>query len=114
MVRRCASLKDLDDDHAAAAAWTRGLAGVDDSLGRFILRIPDGEQLARACDVVGAGAPRQQAVVADAVEAPWQHVDEEAADELVCREGHPLLTVAAFDPVILPPEGDAVPVESDQ
>jgi hypothetical protein len=28
--------------------------------------------------------------VADAVQAFWQHVDEEAADELVCGERHSL------------------------
>lgn len=66
----------------------------------------------RACDVVGAGAPREQAVVADAVKALWQHVDEKAADELVYGDRHPLLTVVAFDPLILSPEGDAVPAES--
>ena len=33
--------------------------------------------------------------MADAVEALRQHVDEEAADELACRERHPLLTVPA-------------------
>jgi hypothetical protein len=108
VARRCASLKDLDDDHAAAAAWTGWLVGVADGLGRLILTIFDGEQLARACDVVGAGPSCEQAVVADAVETLWQDVDEEAADELVCGERHSLLTVAALDTVILPSESDAV------
>jgi len=49
----------------------------------------------------------EQAVVADAVQAFWQHVDEEAADELVCGERHALVSIAALDPVILPLEGDA-------
>lgn len=113
-MRHCTSLKNLDDDHAAAAAWTRWLAAVDDGLGRFILTIADGEQFARACDIVGADAPCEQALMADAVKAFWQHVDEEAADELVCGERHPLLPVAAFDPIILPSEGDIVLVEGDQ
>jgi hypothetical protein len=102
MARRCTSLKYLDDDHAAAAARTWWLVGVDDGPGGLTLTILDGEQLAGVCDVVSAGAPRQQAVMADAVKAFWQHMDEEAADELVCRERHPLLTIAAFDAVILP------------
>jgi hypothetical protein len=114
MARRCASLKDLDDDHAAAAAWTWRLVDVDDGLNGLTLTSFDGEQLAYACDIVGAGPPGEQAVMADAVEALWQHMDEEAADELVFGERHPLLTVAALDAVILPSEGDAVLVEGDQ
>ncbi len=73
-----------------------------------------GEQLPGACDIVGAGAAREQTIVADAVKALWQHMDEEAADEFEGGECHPLLTVAALDAVILPSEGDAVPVEGDQ
>ncbi len=44
----------------------------------------------------------RQAVVADAVQAFWQHVDEEAADELVCGERHALVSIAALDAVVLP------------
>ena len=40
------------------------------------------EQTARPGDVIGARAAGEQAVVADAVEALRQDVDEEAADEL--------------------------------
>ena len=40
------------------------------------------EQLARAGDVLGALAAGEQAIVADAMEACGQHVDEKAADEL--------------------------------
>ena len=42
-----------------------------------------------------------EAVVADAVEAAGQHVQEKAADELVGRERHGLEPVAAFDAVVL-------------
>ena len=52
--------------------------------------------------------------MADAMEALWQDVDEEAADELAGWERHALVAVAAFDPVILPPEGDAGVIECDQ
>jgi hypothetical protein len=37
--------------------------------------------------------------VTDAVEAGWQHMDEEAADELVGGERHDLGLVAAFGAV---------------
>jgi len=51
-------------------------------------------------------------VVADAVEAARQDVQEKAADELVGRERHRLEPVAALDPVVLPLEGDALLVEA--
>jgi hypothetical protein len=46
-------------------------------------------------------------IVADAVEACGQHVHEKAANELMGGERHHLVAVGAFDPVILPLEGDA-------
>ncbi len=74
---RATAGEHLDDDHATAAAWTIRLIGIDGGrAGRFC----NSEQLARVCDVVGAGTLGEQAVVADAVQAFWQHVDEEAAD----------------------------------
>jgi hypothetical protein len=51
-------------------------------------QVCSGEQLTSACDVVGASAFGEQAVVADAMQAFWQHVDEEAADELVGGKRH--------------------------
>jgi hypothetical protein len=78
VARRLTAHDDLDDDHTAAAAWTPRLVGVGDGLGGRILTFFDDEQLAGACDVAGTGAPRQQVGMADAVEALWQHVDEEA------------------------------------
>lgn len=104
----------LDDDHATAAAWTTRLAGIDGSSGRLAFRFCNGEQLTRAGDVVGAGASDEQAVVANAMQAFWQHVDEEAADELVGGERHLLISIAALDAVILPFEGDASLVKDDQ
>ena len=78
---RCTALEDLDDDHATAAAWTSRLAGIDGGTGGLGLGVWNGEQLTHAGNVVGAGAAGEQAVVADAVEALRQDVDEEAADE---------------------------------
>ncbi len=46
-------------------------------------------------DVTGAGAVGEQAVVADAVEARWQHVAQKAANELVGREPHHLVSIGA-------------------
>ncbi len=105
---RCTALEDLDDDHAAAAAWTSRLAGIDGGTGGLGLGVCNGEQLARPRDVVGAGAFGEQAVVADAVEAVRQHVDQEAANELVGGERHELVAIAALGAIVLPSEGDAV------
>ena len=72
------------------------------------------EQFAGTSDVLGALAAGEQAIVADAMEACGQHVHEKAADELVGREGHHLVSLAPFAPVVLPLEGDALVIACDQ
>ena len=52
--------------------------------------------------------------MADTVEAAGQDVQEKAADELGGVERHGLEPAAAFDPVVLPFEGDAGVVEGDE
>lgn len=52
--------------------------------------------------------------MADAVEALRQHVEQEAADELVGAEGHGALALGAVATVVLVAEGDAGIVERDQ
>src|SRR5215471_10607283 len=111
---RCTALEDLDDDHTTAAAWTSRLAGIDVGSGGQAFRFCNGKQLARACDVVGASVFGEQAVMADAVEAFGQHVDEEAADELVGGERHLLVSIAALDAIVLPLEGHTVIIDRDQ
>ena len=113
MARRRAAREGLDDDHAAAAAWTCRLVVIG-SIGGLALGLWPSEQFASTRDVVGAGGFGQQAVVADAVEALGQDVDEESADELVCGECHALVSISALDTVVLALEGDAVLVECDQ
>src|SRR5690348_969314 len=106
---RCAAFEDLDDDHATAAAWTGRLAGiVGGTGGPVFFRFCNGEQLTHAGNVIGASALGEQAVVADAMQAFWQHVDEEASDELEGLERHLLVPIVALDAVVLPLEGDAV------
>ena len=73
-----------------------------------------GERLAGALDVQGANCAGKQAVMSDAMEAAWQHVQEKSADELGGVERHGLEPVAAFDPVVFPFEGDAFFVERSQ
>ena len=72
-----------------------------------------GEQLADALDVAPPNGSGEEAVMADAVEAARQNVQEKAADELGGVERHGLEPVAAFDAVVLPFEGDAGLVERD-
>ena len=48
------------------------------------------------------------------MEAVRQDVEEEAADELAGGEGHVLVAGAPLGPVVLPFEGDAMVVETDQ
>src|SRR2546423_1690820 len=110
VARRGAALEGLDDDHAAAAArarmreWLR-LAGVGaGGAGRVVLGLWNGEQFAGSGDVVGAGTVGEQSVVADAVEAVRQDVDEKAADELAGGQCHDLL--ATIGTIVFPSEGD--------
>ena len=81
-----AGLEGLDDEHAAAAAGARlgeclrrRRVDLDRLLGRGRCQ---SQELTRLGDRLGAFAAGEQAVVADAMEALGQHVDEEAADEL--------------------------------
>jgi hypothetical protein len=71
---RCTALEHLDDDHATAAAWTSRLTGIDGGSGGLAFRFCSAEQLTRACDAVSASVLGEQAVMADAVQAFWQHV----------------------------------------
>src|SRR5215470_17870170 len=90
MARLAACLEGLDDEHAAAAAWARmrerlrrigvvHLLSFCRSIGRGWGQV---QELTHSVDRFGAIAAGEQAVVADAVEALGQDVDEETADEL--------------------------------
>jgi hypothetical protein len=73
------------------------------------------EQLADPRDIFGAGLSGEEAVIADAVEARRQHMHQESADELVGVERHHLVvSLGAFEAVVLPLEGDALVGERDQ
>jgi len=109
-----AALEGLDDDHvpAAARAWRVGI-------GRFDGRLIDGrrcdrEQLAGAFETGLASASGEEAIVADAVEATRQAVQQEAADELVGAERHDLLPVWGRATIILVAERYAILVEGDE
>ena len=52
--------------------------------------------------------------MADALEAAWQGVQQEAADELVRLRCHDLQMGSPLTTVILVAEGDATPVMGDE
>src|SRR6516225_11032585 len=90
-----AARKDLDNDHAAAAARARrAIIGRGVRIGcvvrgrRVDLRYCGGHQLFGARDIGFAGGSGEQSVVTDAMEPLWQNVQQEAPDELVWHERH--------------------------
>src|SRR5215472_7727392 len=119
--RRGATAKDLDNNHAAAAAraW-RTMIGGGVRIGgvvhcrRINLRHWSSQQLPGARDVGLAAGAGQQPVVADAMKPLWQYVEQKAPDELVGTERHcavPRLPAAA---IILVAEGHAARIESKE
>ena len=90
----------------------RGLVAI--GIRRLGLGVWDGEQLAGARDVVGAGAVGKQTIVADAVESVGQDVHQEPPDELMRGDGHDLVAHRAVCAIILVPEGDTSVVAGDQ
>ena len=121
--RRCtdrlATHEGLPDEHRAAAvrADRARLAGVDLGVAVQSLRVGRGycvEQLARSRQVGLATAVGEQPVVADVMEAAGQDVQQEATHELVRIERHRLVMPLVLGAVVLPAEGDAVLVESDE
>ncbi len=115
MLWLAAARESLDDDHAAAAArtWTRQHARLVDCgvgcVGLFWAR-RHGKQLARVRDVCSSVGVTEQPIMSDAVEALRQHVDQEAADELIVGQRHRFVAGWPFDPIVLVFEGDAVVV----
>ena len=88
--------------HGQRSGWCGGTVSSDLFGGRS--RRWRVEQPATERELGGAVAVGEEAVVADAMEAVRQGVQQEAADELVGVKGHDLgLAVVA---IILPAEGD--------
>ena len=52
--------------------------------------------------------------MANAMEPSWQDVDQEAPDELVCRQMHDLHSISALDAIILPSKGHGVLISADK
>jgi hypothetical protein len=107
------SPEGLDDDHAAAAAGT-GWEPIEwlwhfDRLRRRCHR----KRFAGSRYMCLAGGTGEQAVMANAVEAMWQDMEQEAADELVRRERRDTLSLRTIAAVVFVAEGDARRTQSD-
>src|SRR5215469_6165228 len=119
---RCAAAgKDLDNDHATAAARARrAMIGHDLRIGgvaccRWLdLRHWGGHQLLGARDIGLAAGAGQQPVVADAMKPLWQNVEQKAPDELVGAERHCAVPRRPIAAVILVAEGHTALVESNE
>jgi hypothetical protein len=72
------------------------------------------EELTRSGDVLGSARVGEEPIVTDAMETGGQHMEQEAADELVDGERHDLEAPAFLGAVILPPERHASIVERDE
>ena len=72
------------------------------------------EQLPGSSNSLRAPAIGEQAAMADAVGYAGQHVDEEAADELVDGERHPLDLLALLGAIVLPFESARAAVRANR
>ena len=71
------------------------------------------DQLTYLFQVLYASGVGQQPIVADAVKAARQYMDQEAANELIAAQGHGLVAML-FAAVILPFKGNGVTIKAQQ
>jgi len=64
--------------------------------------------------VVGANFVGEQSIVADAVKATGQDMQEKAPDELVRGQGHGLVAITLWGAIVFPLEGDATFITGNQ
>ena len=114
------SIEGFNDHHAppTARAWRRFLVGgawvVVIILVALHRRRGHAEQASAKCKLVGAMPVGKEAIVANAMEAIRQHMEEEPADELGDRDAHDFALVIATFPVVLPAEADVGVIEIEQ
>ncbi|MFT4916550.1 MAG: hypothetical protein ACI9C3_002421 [Yoonia sp.] len=111
----------VDDNQFAAAAWAR-----DCECSELVIGAPgevvialictwgfDTEQLPDLGDIGRAVAIFEEPVVADAVLASWEYVDQEPVNELNRCQRHGGVAARPFGAVILDPEGDMICIGPD-
>lgn len=72
------------------------------------------EQVPDQGDIGSTIAISKESVVADAVLALWQHMDQEPADELSSLQCHCGVATRSLETVIFDAEGDATLIHADQ
>jgi hypothetical protein len=95
------SFEHLDHDHAAATAGAWWAEVVRFVRGVMVGRCGNVQEFTSKREAGLASRAGKQAAMPDAVESLWQHVEQEAADELVGRERHELLPVGTFATIVL-------------
>ena len=113
-------IEGLDDPHLATAAWAdwrleacRGLCLLV-AIGVIGFGGGNIEQRSTQHELVSSVPIRKQAVVADAMKAIRQDVEQKAAHELADRQSHGLALRGTVLAVILPAKADMVVVEIEQ
>ena len=110
----------LDDEHRGAAVSAHEGRSGGAVIGATIAGVRGkGEhrltqKIASSGDVVLAVGVGEQAVVADAMKAGGQHVQQEAAHELFGGQCHGFVASAPVFAVVLPAECDAAIVQGDE
>ena len=119
-MRRCTGrvtgLEDFDGAHRLPTGRTSQPVG-----GRQVISVVidivvghDMEQCTGLGEVLCTPPIGGQPVMTDTVESTRQNVEEEPADEHRCVERHGLITMVLLGAVVLPLEGDALVVASDE
>ena len=80
----------------------------------IVVRRFGSEQIPDQVDIGSTIAISKESVVADAVLALWQHMDQEPADELSSLQCHCGVATRSLETVIFDAEGDATLIHADQ
>ena len=111
----------VDDDQLSAATRARQRKGAERFTSIVDAAFIDVLMIGRFCpkqqsdpgDICGTVAVSEKAIVADAVLASGQDVDQEPADELCRIQRHGGVATRAFKTVVFDAEGDALRIETD-
>lgn len=112
----------VDDNQLSAATWARQREGAGRRVRvarAVVIRATQvwcfgSEQRPDPRNIGRAIAISEEAIMANAMLAFWQGVDQEPADELYRSQRHGGVAACAFKTVILDAEGDAARIKTDQ